>query len=320
MAAPAGSPWTDYPLPTPLSGPCATTVTPQGTDWFVEWATSRIGRITKRGQLSEFAIPGSATPAAPASASPTDVPCSITRGGDGNIYFTNGVANQIGAVDPSSGRVTLYTAPDALGNAVPFNDIAAGDDDAIWFTETSGNAIGRFDLRTHAFSTYEIPTPASTPVGIDQGPDGAIWFTESVGNKIGRLDEATGQITEYPLPTPAAVPFVMRAVTQNRYLWFTETGADALGRIDTRTGAVTQVPLPTGSAPIAVCEGSDGDLYYNAPALNVLGKVDPDTFAVSQIPVPEAASEPIELGCGADASVWVMLHLRNSVARYSIGG
>lgn len=314
------SPWTDYPLPTPLSGPCATTVTPQGTDWFVEWSASKIGRVTKSGQLSEFAIPHTGPQATLPNTLPTDIPCSITQGGDGNLYFTNGVANQIGAVNPSTGHISLYTAPDSIGNLVPFNDIAAGDDDAIWFTETTGNAIGRFDLKTHAFSSYPIPTPASTPVGIMQGPDGAIWFTETAANKIGRLDQATGKITEYPLPTPAALPFVMRAVTGNRYVWFTETGAGALGRIDTRTGAVSEVPLPAGSAPVAVCRGSDGALYYNAPALDEIGRVDPDTFAVSQIPIPEAASEPIELGCGADGSVWVMLHANNSVARYAISG
>lgn len=313
------SPWTIYPLPTPVSGPCATTVTPGGTDWFVEWATSRIGRVTPDGKLSEFPIPQAGPQVTLPSTLPTDIPCSITQGGDGNLYFTNGIANQIGTVDPSTGRITLYTAPDTAGNLVPFNDIAAGDDGAIWFTETTGNAIGRFDLKTHAFSSYEIPTPASTPVGIVQGPDGAIWFAESAANKIGRLDAATGQITEYPLPTPAAVPFVMRAVTGGRYVWFTETGAGALGRVDTETGAVAEVPLPAGSAPIALCEGSDGDIYYNSPARNVLGRVSPGTFSVTEIPVPEAASEPIELGCGADGSVWAMLHAGNSVARYAIG-
>lgn len=320
MADQASSPWTDYPLPTPVSGPCATTVTPSGTDWFVEWTTSRIGRITPDGKLSEFSVPRTGPRATLPNMLPTDIPCAITQGGDGNLYFTNGVANQLGAVNPSTGQITLYTAPDSIGNLVPFNDIAAGNDDAIWFTETTGNAIGRFDLRTHTFSSYEIPTPASTPVGITQGPDGAIWFTETAANKIGRLDQATGQITEYPLPTAAALPFVMRAVTGGRYVWFTETGAGTLGRIDSQTGTVTDVPLPVGSAPIAVCKGSDGNLYYNAPALGEIGKVDPVTLTVTQIPVPEAVSEPIELGCGADASVWVMLHANNSVARYAISG
>ena len=313
------SPFAVYNLPTPESGPCADTVTSSGTAWFVEWRTSEIGRITADGQLTQFPIPRASDPSTIADNLPTTSPCSITQGSDGNIYFTNGIANQIGAVDPSTGQITLYDAPDPAGNLEPYNDIAAGNDDAIWFTETTGNAIGRFDLKTHAFSSYPIPTPDSDPVGIVQGPDGGIWFTEFDANKIGRVDEATGQITEYPLPSPASGPFVMRAVTGGRYVWFTETSVGRLGRIDTETGSVTEVPLPAGSAPIALCLGSDGDIYYNSPALNEIGKVSPDTFSVTEIPVPVPGSEPIELNCGADASVWVMLHQANSVARYSIG-
>src|SRR5882724_9448139 len=55
--------------------------------------------------------------------------------------------------------------------------ITAGSDGALWFTEQSGNKIGRITT-SGTVTEFPIPTPASTPYGIGAGPDGNIWFLE----------------------------------------------------------------------------------------------------------------------------------------------
>jgi virginiamycin B lyase len=56
----------------------------------------------------------------------------------------------------------------------------------LWFTEHTGNQIGRLTLAGE-ITEYPVPTPASDPMVIEPGPDGALWFTEFYGNKIGRI-------------------------------------------------------------------------------------------------------------------------------------
>ena len=56
----------------------------------------------------------------------------------------------------------------------------------MWFTEYSGNKIGRITT-AGAITEYPIPTSNSNPAGIASGPDGAIWFTETNGNQIVRM-------------------------------------------------------------------------------------------------------------------------------------
>jgi virginiamycin B lyase len=64
--------------------------------------------------------------------------------------------------------------------------ITAGFDGNLWFTEYTGNKIGRI-TPSGTITEFTIPTPSSTPLGIVSGPDGAIWFAETATNKIGRL-------------------------------------------------------------------------------------------------------------------------------------
>ena len=54
--------------------------------------------------------------------------------------------------------------------------ITAGPDDALWFTEITGNKIGR--ITTGGTITEYAIRLGSAFRGITAGPDGALWFTE----------------------------------------------------------------------------------------------------------------------------------------------
>src|SRR5262249_29864406 len=86
----------------------------------------------------------------------------------------------------------------------PFG-ITAGPDGALWFSEFTGNRIGRITTGG-TVTEFVIPTAASGPQGITTGPDGALWFAEAVVNKIGRITTA-GTITEFTVPTAGGRPF-----------------------------------------------------------------------------------------------------------------
>src|SRR5947209_813146 len=76
--------------------------------------------------------------------------------------------------------------------------IAAGPDGNLWFTEYSGNSIGRITTGG-AVTEFPLPVAYSAPRDITAGPDGNLWFTES-GGSIGRITTG-GAFTEFPVPT-----------------------------------------------------------------------------------------------------------------------
>ena len=60
-----------------------------------------------------------------------------------------------------------------------------GPSGALWFTEASGNRIGRITT-SGTITEYPIPTASSYPEGIAPGPDSALWFTEHLGKTLVR--------------------------------------------------------------------------------------------------------------------------------------
>jgi virginiamycin B lyase len=167
------------------------------------------------GPIMEFPIPTSHS-----------VPVGITRGPDGNVWFSEDEANKIGRITPSGDHVDEFVLPPPWpeNNATtrgPY-DITTGPDGNLWFVENFGpyDSIGKI-TPTGAITEYRIPTVNSIPWTITSGPDGNLWFTERGANKIGWIDPATGIIGEINVPTPASEPFQI-AVGPHHQLWFTE--------------------------------------------------------------------------------------------------
>ncbi|MBV9279434.1 MAG: hypothetical protein JOZ41_05090, partial [Chloroflexi bacterium] len=101
--------------------------------------------------------------------------------------------------------ITEYRLPTPFSG--PFT-ITAGPDGTLWFSERSGDRIGRISP-AGSIAEFPVPTPDSEPAGIAVGPDGNIWFAEYAGNKIGKLTPQ-GQVTEYPIKTRDSHPFALR--------------------------------------------------------------------------------------------------------------
>jgi virginiamycin B lyase len=70
-------------------------------------------------------------------------PDGITIGLDGNLWFTEAGANQIGRIT-RMGKVTEFGIPTA--NSQPFG-ITIGIDGNLWFTESNVSKIGRITTR-----------------------------------------------------------------------------------------------------------------------------------------------------------------------------
>jgi streptogramin lyase len=66
-------------------------------------------------------------------------PFQITLGPDGNLWFTEDIAGNIGKITPS-GAITEYPIPTVDSHPL---GITAGPDGNVWFTEGSSNKIGK---------------------------------------------------------------------------------------------------------------------------------------------------------------------------------
>ena len=106
-------------------------------------------------------------------------------------------------------------------------------------------------------TSYTVPTPASSPVGVYVVPSGDVWICEFLGQKIAKFNVQTKTFTEYPVPPTLLGPAVVRAFTSTRYLWFTAIGANAIGRVDITTGAMKAYPN-TANLGVPIEDTNDG--------------------------------------------------------------
>lgn len=136
------------------------------------------------------------------------------------LAVTQVFGSQAAARADGSVAVVEYAVPTA--GSGPTEIVLGPDGRHLWFTEFSGNKIGRIS-ENGQIREFAIPTAASAPDGIAVGPDHEVWFAEVLGNKIGRLTKR-GAFSEFVVPTQGARPSVITA-GPGADLWFTERGS-----------------------------------------------------------------------------------------------
>ena len=244
-----------------------------------------IGRITPSGALEGWAIP-----------TPGGKPAGITAGPDGNLWFTEETAGNIGRITPAGAISEFHVT----GGGNP-RGIAPGPNGEVWFTLPGGNKIGRIPPSGSPITLTQIPTPNSQPNEIALGPDGALWFTENgrikVGSeepelsRIGRITPGE-QINEYLTEIPESGPTAI-APGADGNLWFTESNRNNIARI----GSGVLEPL-VGALAVAgnheagtaqACAATWATWAGLQPLSTVFG-FDRYTFYLNGVPVQSSAS------------------------------
>lgn len=197
--------------------------------------------------ISEFGTP-----------SPNTRPGSITVGPNGEIWFTEFLAQNIGNLTPTRSTPPTF---DFEFNASGYpGNIVLGSDGNLWFTlPGEKNSIGRMTPGGQ-LTTFPLPTPPQAgPRDIAAGSDGNLWFTEDLADQIGRITPS-GTITEFPVPVSGVAPEKIAAGPDGN-LWFTTINSDLIGKVQT-DGTITETHL-VGANDIAA--GPNGDMFVTIP-------------------------------------------------------
>lgn len=185
-----------------------------------------------------------------------------------DLWFTETNSSRVGSISSDLTTINEFAGGISPGSQ-PFG-ITAGLDGALWFTEFSGNKIGR--MTTGAAVTEFMGLSASaSPSEITAGSDGALWFTEPGIAKIGRITTA-GAVTE---PVSLAGDSTPTFITSgpDGALWFTDSGTNKVSRLTT-DGTVTQYSLLSNNTLAqGIVAGPDGAMWFTEPGPNRIGRI-----------------------------------------------
>src|SRR4029079_6066363 len=123
-------------------------------------ATS-IGRISPRGTISEFPVPGGQAQ-------------DIVTGCDEAMWYTNTTANLVGRMNPTTQASNEFFAPGTPTSLAP------ADATSLWYTQGTGIAIRRISTCGTAGAASTVPS-GNTPQSIVVGDDGNAWFSVANG-------------------------------------------------------------------------------------------------------------------------------------------
>jgi virginiamycin B lyase len=251
---------------------------------------------------------------------PTDAarPYRIVAGLDGDLWFTESDANQIGRIT-TDGQITEYPIPPQFADSQP-RDITVGPDGALWFTQYTGDLIGRIDESGNV-QEYLIPDEAAAASGIAAAPDGTIWFTESTVDfsQLGILYPNPGYTEEFPL-APGSVGPMFIAAGPDGAMWFTLEQSNQIGRVDPATRVVTYYDVPTLNAlPWDISAGPDGAMWFTELGGHNVGRIAMDG-TITEFPMPGSFGGITGITPAFDGTLWAVQPDQHEVDQLTTDG
>ncbi|HEY2216638.1 MAG TPA: hypothetical protein VGH21_04020, partial [Solirubrobacteraceae bacterium] len=190
------------------------------------------------------------------------------------------------------------------------NDIVAGPDGNVWFTEKEAPAIGRI-TPSGVITEFGGPplTGTSMPSELTVGADGNIWFTdEGSPSAIGRVITSTGTVTEFHNGLQTNGIPTSPTLGPDGNVWFTDQyfNQRAIGRV-TPSGAITEFTQGlSASLPVDITAGEDGNLWVAQAMPGGIARVTPSGVIteLNEGLNPLSGSDGDQIISGPDRNLW----------------
>jgi virginiamycin B lyase len=248
---------------------------------------------------------------------------------DGMAYYTNFGEQNLGRLDPKTGKVTEIDLPE-LKKGWPKGSlgIRPDADGNLWFGMMYQGAIGRLDLASLKVETFSLPPDMNKDMAQinmvrpeSAGVDGKVWAQNNGFAALHRLDLKTGEIeTIAPFAASAKagdnhnIYDIIPDASNNVY--FTDFAQQHLGRVDGKTGQVTLFELPTkASAPRRGMMDDKGRIWFGLYRGNKIDMFDTATETFKEWQMPTAWSSPYDVTVDKNGEVWTASMLNDRVSR-----
>jgi virginiamycin B lyase len=247
---------------------------------------------------------------------------------DGTVWFSSFGEQNLGRLDPKSGKVTEFPypmhRPDGPTGSLGLRADASGN---LWLGNMYQATIVKFDPKNEQFQFWTLPSEQNIPAAQvnmvspqHSDVDGKVWAQNNGFAGVHRLDLATGNIETWepfkgsPKGQPHNIYDVIPDSKNN--VFFTDFRQGQIGRIDAKTSEVALFQTPTPrSAPRRGNMDSQDRLWFGEYRADRIGMFDTRTYAFKEWKLNTKWSAPYDVVLDKNDNAWTGSMVTDQVTR-----
>jgi virginiamycin B lyase len=239
---------------------------------------------------------------------PNRMPFSAAPDKEGKLWIPDmGSANTLGCLDPQTGAIQEFTAPNSFPAGI--HSAIPAPDGSVWISEQAANKVGRWDPKTKLITEYQ-DTYKPGMEGLEDGGSkhtvrvdstGRVWGTAVFAN-LTVYDPKNNEFSHF---ADTYSPYGVE-LDKNGNVWFAEFYPQGkIGMVDAKTGKVTKWDPPTkGGWPRRIEIGDDGIVWFAEYKSGKIGRFDPKAQTFKEFELPGPSATPYALGIDRAHNIW----------------
>jgi streptogramin lyase len=253
-------------------------------------------------------------------------PHDVIVDGDGIVWYSSFGEQNLGKLDPKTGKVTEYPVPEHKpGFPTGFLALRTDRDGNLWLGNMYQATIVKFDRKAEKFQYWPLPkeqnidaaqvnmvSPQSAHI------DGKVWAQNNGFAGVHRLDLASGKIETWEPFKEAKEPHNIYDVIPDskNNVFFTDFRLRHIGRIDAKSGDVKLFEVPTAaSAPRRGQMDKQDRLWFAQYRGDNVAMFDTKTGEFKEWRVPPRWSAPYDAVVDKNQEVWTGSMITDQVTR-----
>jgi virginiamycin B lyase len=246
----------------------------------------------------------------------------------GMVWYSNFGEQNIGRLDPKTGKVTEFTVPEQK-HGWPLGGLGLqfDKDENVWLGMMYQAGVAKFDKKTEKFQIFSPPpefnkdmTQINMVVPQRSSVDGKVWTQNNGFAIIHRIDLTSGNIETFqpfkdPKPGEAHNIYDVIPDSHNN-AYFLDFANQHVGRVDAKTGKISLWETPTPrSAPRRGEMDSQDRIWFGEYRGNKIGMFDTKTEQFKEWEVPTPYSAPYDAVLDKNGEAWTGSMSSDRIAR-----
>jgi streptogramin lyase len=172
----------------------------------------------------------------------------------GLVWFSDIGNNAVGYLDPKTGVIENYVAPEITGRpgrqAALYGLVMTKDRKHIWYSQFGIGSFGSFNVETRKFETsVQLPSIHSGPRRLSIDDQDILYVPLYGSGQLIEYDTKAGkQIGIYDLPDRASAPYAVTWDPKRRVVWIPTSNGDVIYKFDPKDKSFSVLPLPRPGA------------------------------------------------------------------------